>query len=276
MNRFRDPGAGAFSYHTGRQFFVDRDVKAGEELFLNYGHCQREGSSDSADWSTTIPMVEDYHMAAKILWEALTKPGAHSVPKNVNKYVTALLHSSARDELMAVLKSGKVKSHRDFVPFVAKHLATTPRTPEWVKSNGMCLEHLLAGKSQIPQAGQGAIVQHTVRKGEIVVPVPLLQVVDKEALDMHDDDGNLEGSQLLVNYCFGHPESSMLLCPDTNASTYQPLQRSQKRVWVTWTQCRIPMEHRLGALVRKVAQNDHRRNCRGTCTRRIHGNCCIT
>ena len=217
MNRYRDPGAGAFSYHTGREFFVDRDVKAGEELFLNYGHCQREGSSDSADWSTTIPMVEDYHMAAKILWDALTKPGTHSVPKNVNKYVTSLLHSSARDELMAVLKSGKVKSHRDFVPFVAKHLATNPRTPEWIKSNGMCLEHLLAGKSQIPQAGQGAIVQRKIRKGEIVVPVPLLQVVDKEALDMHDDDGNLEGSQLLVNYCFGHPESSMLLCPDTNA-----------------------------------------------------------
>jgi hypothetical protein len=37
VNRFKDPGAGAFSYSRGREFTVIRDVPAGGELFLNYG-----------------------------------------------------------------------------------------------------------------------------------------------------------------------------------------------------------------------------------------------
>uniref|UniRef100_A0A7S4M6E1 SET domain-containing protein n=1 Tax=Odontella aurita TaxID=265563 RepID=A0A7S4M6E1_9STRA len=32
-NRYRDPGAGAFSYHRGQKWFVTRNVEAGEELF---------------------------------------------------------------------------------------------------------------------------------------------------------------------------------------------------------------------------------------------------
>jgi hypothetical protein len=37
VNRYKDPGAGAFSYSRGREFTVIRDVPAGGELFLNYG-----------------------------------------------------------------------------------------------------------------------------------------------------------------------------------------------------------------------------------------------
>ena len=33
LDRFRDPGAGAFSYHEGHRFFSKNAIKAGEELF---------------------------------------------------------------------------------------------------------------------------------------------------------------------------------------------------------------------------------------------------
>lgn len=36
VNRFSSPGAGAFSYSTGRDFFVTKDLKAGDEFFLDY------------------------------------------------------------------------------------------------------------------------------------------------------------------------------------------------------------------------------------------------
>jgi hypothetical protein len=37
VNRFVDPGAGAFSYNMGREFTVYHNVQAGSELFLDYG-----------------------------------------------------------------------------------------------------------------------------------------------------------------------------------------------------------------------------------------------
>ena len=33
LNRFKDPGSGAISYHSGRNFEASRDIEAGEELF---------------------------------------------------------------------------------------------------------------------------------------------------------------------------------------------------------------------------------------------------
>lgn len=75
----------------------------------------------------------------------------------------------------------------------------------------------MARKSTLPHAGQGGFAQYRIKQGEIVVPAPLIQIVDKNSLIVNDDDGKPSGWQLLINYCFGHAESSLLLCPDTNA-----------------------------------------------------------
>ena len=37
LSRFNDPGAGAVSYHMGKDWFATRDIEAGEEFFLDYG-----------------------------------------------------------------------------------------------------------------------------------------------------------------------------------------------------------------------------------------------
>jgi SET domain len=34
-----NPSAGAYSYHGGRVFYANRNVEAGEEIYLNYGTC---------------------------------------------------------------------------------------------------------------------------------------------------------------------------------------------------------------------------------------------
>jgi hypothetical protein len=92
------------------------------------------------------------------------------------------------------------------------------RDVDWIVSHGMCLENLIPRVSGIKQAGQGGFAQWPLRKGEIVVPVPLLQILDREVLSMYsNEDGEKTGTQLLLNYCFGHRESTLLLCPDTNA-----------------------------------------------------------
>ena len=224
VNREKDPGAGAFSYNMGREWFVKKDLKAGDEIFLNYGYCEHSENAD--DWTAHIPMPRDYQKAADITWAFLKSTDNSSVvdervtvPKATEALVASLLPESL-SHLRTILSSSErrmLTKAEDLIPLLAKHIVNTPRTPEWIRSNGMCLEHLMPGKSQLPQAGQGGFAQHRIQKGEIVVPAPMLQITDEDALIMYDDDGNVRGSQLLLNYCFGHSESSILLCPVTNA-----------------------------------------------------------
>jgi hypothetical protein len=111
-----------------------------------------------------------------------------------------------------------VKRKKDLAMYLAQHAGLSPRTPDWIRSNGICMEHMVPRRSTLPQAGQGGTAQHKIRKGEMVVPSPLLHIMDQDALALHDRGGNRIGTQLLLNYCFGHAESSMLLCPVTNAA----------------------------------------------------------
>lgn len=219
--RGQDPGTGAFSYSMGRDFYARKALTAGDEIFLNYGYCSR-GERYGHDWANYIPMKEDYEDAAKIAWAFLQLPQdvntPITVPNNVNKLVASLLPKSTK-HLRDIVGTAKVESPDDLVPLIAKHLAATPRTPDWIRSNGLCLENLVARKSQLPHAGQGGFAQYHIQKGEIIVPAPMIHIVDKESLIIYSDDDSKKpvGWQLLLNYCLGHPESTLLLCPDTNA-----------------------------------------------------------
>ncbi|MGV2389782.1 MAG UNVERIFIED_CONTAM: hypothetical protein LVR29_20560 [Microcystis novacekii LVE1205-3] len=62
-------------------------------------------------------------------------------------------------------------------------------------------------------------------KGDIVVPAPMIQIMDRDLLSLYDENGDHKvGDQLVLNYCFGHRDSSLLLCPNTNAILIYQLQ----------------------------------------------------
>jgi hypothetical protein len=229
-NRFKDAGAGAFTYDIGRENTVSRDVNPGEELFLNYGYCKHD--DHVADWAKDSYMPPDFQKAKDItldlMWKSLSvKKGGGLVldskkdlplPKRTNKLVAELLPKTSTDlqEMRA-----SVDSVADLEKYITKHNGLNHyEDPDWVRANGMCLENFRPGKSTaIPQAGRGAIAQFPMTKGEIVAPAPLLQIMDKKALITYakDRQGRWKetGKQLLLNYCFGHPQSSLLLCPQT-------------------------------------------------------------
>jgi hypothetical protein len=111
------------------------------------------------------------------------------------------------------------------------------RSTEWLRRNGMCMDNLKVGPSTIEYAGRGAFAQRSLRKGSIVVPVPLVHLPDKSAMDMYevkqvrsskkDKEGFWQrsseepyGKQLLLNYCYGHPESNMLFFPAGSVSGF--------------------------------------------------------
>lgn len=78
-------------------------------------------------------------------------------------------------------------------------------------------------------SNDGSLANFAQPEGEVIVPAPTMaQVTDRRALDMYQleyTNGTLRAKgqyptskQLLINYCFGHTASPMLLCPSTNAN----------------------------------------------------------
>ena len=91
------------------------------------------------------------------------------------------------------------------------------------------MDNMVPGRSSLPQVvGQGGFTKRFLTKGSIIVPAPLLQIMDNDDMFVYDinrdeETGEIQvgdeptGSQLLMNYCFGHKDSKLLLCPQSNA-----------------------------------------------------------
>lgn len=219
VNHRESPGTGAFSYNRGRDFMVHRDVQGGEELFLNYGLCTKE---KIRDWGKDLPLPSHDKDAVNITsnaWKKLSQNKADEddkvdysphmdsvvakiVPKSVEEMKNLMSLNYNQDELMREL---------------ARRTEINHRTPEWIRTHGQCVEHMRPAPSQIPHAGFGGLAQHFISKGSVIVPAPLMHIMDQDVLAIYDDGGKKTGDQLLLNYCFGHHESSLLLCPNTNA-----------------------------------------------------------
>jgi hypothetical protein len=92
----------------------------------------------------------------------------------------------------------------------------TTRPLTWLRSHGYCLDNIKPGTSRIPDAGRGAFATRPLPKGSIVAPVPVVPILDRRVMDFtrQRQDGSLVSlQQLLLNYCLGHPLSSVLLYP---------------------------------------------------------------
>ena len=266
LDRRQDPGAGAFSYHMDEKWFVTRDVDAGEELFNDYSErwfLDGEMGSEGRH----IPHRADYLEAAGILDELARRAGDGAegpdvaallrqmkdtdVDENVIKLLRPLLSDaqnfvatigSAAERAACVDKPTYVFSYDDHPGSETKmqlalelgRRTLLPRTVDWIRQHGRCLDHIYPAPSTLPQAGQGAFARRPLRKGEVVAPVPtMVQVTDRRTLNMYRREKYKDGKgrpkmrptgdaphqkQLLVNYCFGHERSSVLLCPSTNAN----------------------------------------------------------
>jgi len=130
--------------------------------------------------------------------------------------VRQLLPESVDDVQRALEQTSAIFNHPNFI-----------RTPEWLEENGLCMDNIRAGKSNIPQAGRGAFATRPLAKGSVVAATPLFHECKRDNFLIHEgtSENGLEnlnfdyspypvkGKQLMLNYCFGHSSSTMLLCP---------------------------------------------------------------
>ena len=102
--------------------------------------------------------------------------------------------------------------------------------------DGICMDTIQVRPSSIPGIGRGAFSKYTVPRGNVVATSPVVHF-DRSQMNIvlqsiiHDEKDhtipliyrphNIEysggkkilGQQLLLNYCYGHPSSNMLLLP---------------------------------------------------------------
>lgn len=125
------------------------------------------------------------------------------------------------------------------------------RSQDWLDAHGICADAVRIGRSTLPsqQVGHGAFANTHFKEGRVVMGAPLIHIPDKNILSTfykggkmpHEDEDDEEeddeyediddinnrvltkyapkigyaktGEQLLLNYVFGHRDSTMLLSP---------------------------------------------------------------
>jgi SET domain len=122
--------------------------------------------------------------------------------------------------------------------------STPSRSAEWLEQHGQCIDNLKPGDSTILQAGRGAFASRLIPRNTVVAPVPVVPLgrhhVDIDELVPPDSSGadaaslQLLGKQLLLNYCYGHKNSSLLFFPRSPVVNYIN-RHSEPNVKLQWS-----------------------------------------
>uniref|UniRef100_A0A7S3Q5D1 SET domain-containing protein n=1 Tax=Chaetoceros debilis TaxID=122233 RepID=A0A7S3Q5D1_9STRA len=94
------------------------------------------------------------------------------------------------------------------------------KTDEWLKENGTCLDNIRADQSTVDQAGRGAFATRKLKQGTAIAPLPMIHM-DRHKLQIFEE-GNPKAShqQMILNYSYGHKDSSLLLFPYSPVVNY--------------------------------------------------------
>lgn len=164
---------------------------------------------------------------AKDLWEILWNT---SSDEEDNRIRNALPRSLER--VPEVIEMGTAKNS------VPNRL----RSIDWLKDNGICLDNIKPGKSTIRGAHNGAFATRQMKEGQIIAPAPVVHI-QREVLEVYDSENIknknkptwYDGEQLLLNYCFGHSNSSVLLYPYAPVVNYINHDHTKFNAKVRWS-----------------------------------------
>lgn len=89
------------------------------------------------------------------------------------------------------------------------------RTISWLNENGYCVDHIRPGLSTIPQAGRGAFASRFLPKGTIIGYTPLIHMGlhGRDVYNVSYPGEKKRRSDLILNYSFGHKNSTVILTP---------------------------------------------------------------
>jgi len=240
------PGRGAYSNYFNMELASTEVIPAGREIFIEFG----ENWEDETEKTKETLTKEDYEKVDKTVEKMVEFFDKHD--SKLDSESKQKIYEFLREDVMKAA-AGADKAHqiKNMLPndpaelqkvlneggTMASNAPGTVRPLEWLEKNGLCMDNIKPGPSTIPYAGRGAFANRDIKMGNLVAPVPLIHIPDEGILDMHpidayvtnseqvedeDEDPNymfirdsndVEGIQLLLNYCWGHPHSSTLFFP---------------------------------------------------------------
>ena len=246
LHRSQDPGAGAFTPFYNRQLLSRGSIQPGDELFDSYGEAY---FLERDHLFGKIPLKEEDHEQADELLAAYVDLKSHLCPPPVvvasttggSSSVSAPAPCGLHADWYSLLTSisslwpsrilNALPQDPDRVDEIARkgtvhvHSDRSRKPVSWLRTHGSCMDWLEIRKSRIAQAGRGAFARTALQAGQVVGPSPLLHV-PRHILNMYplaytrhgrsyvNATGNAPNHhQLVLNYCWGHRHSSILLCP---------------------------------------------------------------
>jgi len=264
LHRYQHPGAGAITPYNADQSIVVRDIPIGGELFKNYGELWFLSRNKLGQ----IP-VESHHGFVLDLMSDMIKllQGLHDEDDNEIEFITqSILFDELIKDLQNIWNSRMLNALYDFtledikraidindIGFLLQKNAT--RSIEWLNINGRCIDHIVQRLSTIEGAGHGAFAKRNIPKDTIVTGTPLIYFPSRTYFDLYDyqvcEDGRIirnitdgpYGQQLLINYCFDHPQSTFILCPYGSGINYINHNKTRANVKIQWSEDGI-MNHR--------------------------------
>jgi hypothetical protein len=246
FHRSKDPGAGAFTpYHNGTTY-TTRNVPAGGELFKFYGNSYFTSRPDKFDGN--FPLFGDYTSAEHILRNMTAMKLPPRIQKDLYENIVIGIKKTFTSRILGALpltiEDALIGAEQELAVL---HQAAAIRPVEWLREHGRCVDNMKPVFSSIRQAGRGAVATRPLEKGQLITTSPLAHIPYNEFAAMYnfewypDENGQLarrpvstKGKQILMNYCYGNPESTMLLCPYGHGVNYINHNMSQANVRFRW------------------------------------------
>lgn len=226
-----------------------KGIKQGSEIFVDYG--RNWFHSREEKMNTLFPESDDYRIADQIVRIEQWDGNVETIEQSQQKWddiLTKLQHGildlhrehteeerkSQRRIASALPSNVQDTIHAAKIGTAQYSLPNSKRSISALKEEGgLCLDLLRKGKSNIAQAGFGAFALHNMEEGSIIAPAPLVPF-QRKVLDMNIDarthkpvdpttatsNDTIKTSQLILNYSFGHPNSTLLLFPYASSIHY--------------------------------------------------------
>lgn len=212
LHRAKDAGVGAFSSVYNLPYKAKNHIPAGMEIFVQYG----DNWFSEREWKFgPLPLSYHFEEADEIIAN-FWKHAKEGDPFAEDLYTLTrdlVIDKKTKMALPDTIEMAKV-ALTDGTAILT--VPNAVRSPEWLEENGICLDNIRAEPSMIQQTGRGAFATRNLKEGEIVAPLSLLHI-DGNRLRMWEEfeEGDYEelNKQLIVNYSYGHRDSTLLLFP---------------------------------------------------------------
>lgn len=204
----------------------------------------------------------------------LDSPGAGAVTHYHNLTFFASKDMQSGSEIFCDYSGDWFQERRGKV--LLPEVEPVPHATEWLRQHGRCLDNVKPGVSRLQHAGRGAFATRDLDEGDVVVPVPVLVIPKREVLDLSRQRQNgttVQTKQLLLNYCLGHINSSILMYPYgpmVNLVNHAPSKKANVRLqwsesnelhrqgkeWIEQPVSNVKSYNRSGLLLELVATKD--------------------